>query len=178
MKFQAFYRVLHKIRLNAITKEPLPQIYEIFMYHEYRNGDFIISTNPARLNIEAIHNYLSQESYWAADIPKEIVVRSIRNSLCFGVYESSRQIGFARVISDFATFAYLADVYILSPYRGRGLAKWLMQCILAHADLQGLRRFNLVTFDAHGLYRQFGFTTPQNPETYMELRRPDIYKKT
>lgn len=148
------------------------------MYHEYRKDNFIISNDPARLDLDAIHAYLSQESYWAAGIPKDVVARSIKNSLCFGVYEGNQQIGFARLVTDSATFAYLADVYILSPYRGRGLAKWLMQCILAHPDLQGLRRINLVTLDAHGLYRQFGFTAPHQPETYMELRRPNIYKKS
>lgn len=148
------------------------------MYHEYRKDNFFISNDPARLDLDAIHAYLSQESYWAAGIPKDVVARSIKNSLCFGVYESNQQIGFARLVTDSATFAYLADVYILAPYRGRGLAKWLMHCILTHPDLQGLRRINLATLDAHGLYRQFGFTALQKPETYMELLRPDIYRKT
>lgn len=146
------------------------------MYQEYRNGNFLVSTDPSKLDLEAIHEFLSKESYWAKDIPKEIMRRAIANSLCFGVYEDSEQIGLARIITDHATFAYLCDVYILETHRGKGLAKWLMSAIMAHPSIQGLRRINLVTRDAHRLYRQFGFTAPNNPDGYMELVRRDIYQ--
>ena len=144
------------------------------MHQEYRNGKFVISTDPAKLDVDAIHAFLTQ-SYWARGIPRDIVARSIKHSLCFGVYEGPRQIGFARVISDFATYAYVGDVYILEAYRGQGLGKWLMDSITAHPDLQGLRRWSLMTRDAHGLYRQFGFTPLKNPDAYMERTNPDIY---
>jgi GNAT superfamily N-acetyltransferase len=146
------------------------------MYQEYRNGKFLVSTDPGKLDLEAIHEFLSKESYWAKGIPKEIMRRAIENSLCFGVYENSQQIGFARIITDHATFAYLCDVYILETHRGKGLAKWLMSTIMAHPSIQGLRRINLVTRDAHRLYKQFGFTAPNNPDGYMELVRRDIYQ--
>ena len=147
------------------------------MYQEHRKKNFVISTDPAKLNVDAVHAYLSQESYWAQGIPKEIVARAINHSLCFGVYDGNHQIGFARVISDYATYAYLSDVYILEGYRGKGLSKWLMECIMAHLNLQKLRRFSLATKDAHGLYERFGFTALQNPETIMEIRNADAYKE-
>ena len=147
------------------------------MYQEYRNKNFLVSTDPGKLDIAAIHEFLSKESYWAKGIPKEIMRRAIENSLCFGVYENSKQIGFARIITDHATFAYLCDVYILETHRGKGLAKWLMSAIMAHPTMQGLRRLNLVTRDAHRLYKQFGFTALNNPDGYMELVRRDIYQK-
>lgn len=142
-----------------------------------RDDQFVISTDPARLDVEVIHGYLNA-SYWAAGIPRAIVERSIAGSLCFGVYAGSAQVGFARVITDRATFAYLADVFVLDGYRGLGLAKWLMSVIMAHPDLQGIRRFLLVTRDAHGLYEQYGFTTVESPRRYMELARLDAYAKT
>jgi GNAT superfamily N-acetyltransferase len=138
-------------------------------------GDGIeISTDPARLDPGAIHAYLSR-SYWAAKIPREIVARSIANSLCFGVYDAGRQVGFARVVTDRATYAYLADVYILESHRGRGLGVRLMEQVMAHPDLQGLRRWGLVTQDAHGLYRKFGFEPLAHPERYMEIARKGLY---
>ena len=143
---------------------------------EYRNGNFVISTDPARLDVEAIHAFLTQ-SYWAAGIPRDLVARALRHALCFGVYDGERQIGLARVISDFATYAYIADVYLLDPYRSRGLGKWLMACVMSHPDLQGLRRWSLATRDAHGLYRQFGFTELAKPERHMEVLNSDIYQK-
>jgi len=146
------------------------------MHQEYHNGKFMASTDPGKLDIEAIHAFLSTESYWAKGIPKEIMIRAIENSLCFGVYENSRQIGFARIITDHATYAYLCDVYIIETHRGKGLAKWLMSMIMVHPSIQGLRRITLVTRDAHGLYRQFGFTALNRPEGYMELVRRDIYQ--
>jgi GNAT superfamily N-acetyltransferase len=142
--------------------------------HQARREDYLISTDHALLDVEVIHNYLRQ-SYWAADIPVEIVRRSIANSLCFGVYKNAGQIGFARIISDYATFAYLADVFILEPFRGQGLSKWLMEMIISHPQLQGLRKWMLATRDAHELYRKFGFTGIKNPDNCMEIYFPDIY---
>lgn len=134
-----------------------------------------ISTDMSRLNLDLIHEFLT-ESYWAKGIPREVVVRSIQNSLCFGVFDGKRQIGFARVISDFATYAYIGDVFIVESHRGRGLAKRLMRAIMRHPELQELRRWSLVTRDAHQLYRQFGFAPLANPERYMEIRNPEVYK--
>jgi GNAT superfamily N-acetyltransferase len=135
-----------------------------------------ISTDKAKLDLAMIHEFLSH-SYWAAGVPLETVRKSIEHSLCFGVYEADQQIGFARVISDYSTFAYLADVFILESQRGRGLAKLLMRQIIGHADLQGLRRFALATRDAHGLYRQFGFSELARPDFQMEIARPAIYQQ-
>jgi len=141
---------------------------------DWQREGLTISTDPARIDRALVHAFLSA-SYWASGIPREIVDRSIENALCFGVYEENRQVGFARVISDLATFAYLADVFVLPSHRGRGLAKWLMEAILAHPKLQGLRRWMLVTRDAHGLYRQVGFTELAHPERLMEMVRSEIY---
>ena len=138
--------------------------------------NFCISTDKDRLDIDAVHAFLSR-SYWSEGIPKEVVVRAIANSLCFGVYEDTRQVGFARVITDCTTFAYLCDVYILDEYRGRGLSRWLMETICNHPNLQNLRRFSLVTRDAHGLYAKFGFEPLQHASRHMEIVRPDLYKK-
>jgi GNAT superfamily N-acetyltransferase len=129
-----------------------------------------ISTDPARLQLDAIHAYLTR-SYWSPGIPKDVVARAIANSLCFGLYLGDTQVGFARVVTDRASFAYLADVYVLEEHRGQGLSKRLVERILAHPDLQGLRRFMLATNDAHGLYRQFGFDAPAKPQNLMEIRR-------
>ena len=145
------------------------------MFEHHRDG-FTVSTDPSRLDVEAIHAFLST-SYWAEGIPREIVIRSLQGSLCFGLYDGDRQIGLARMITDRATFAYLCDVYVLPEYRGQGLGKWLMSCVMEHPDLAGLRRFHLVTRDAHELYRPLGFTEVRNPERHMEISRPDIYKK-
>jgi GNAT superfamily N-acetyltransferase len=142
---------------------------------EARQDTFLISTDPALLDVQAIHAYLTR-SYWAPGIPIEVVERAIQGAICFGVYDDGRQIGFARVITDRATFAYLADVYILEAHQGRGLGKWLMRVIMAHPDLQGLRRFSLATRDAHGLYAQFGFTPLRAPDRHMEIARPNIYR--
>jgi GNAT superfamily N-acetyltransferase len=143
---------------------------------EQRRGEFVISTDRARLDLDLVHRFLTQ-CYWAKGIPREVVARSIEHSLCFGVYQSSgAQVGFARVISDFATYAYLGDVFVLDSQRGCGLGKWLMQCIMQHPALQNLRRWSLATRDAHGLYAQYGFTSLKAPERYMELHRPDVYE--
>lgn len=141
---------------------------------------YSISTNKHLLDIAVIHQYLSVESYWAKNIPLEVVKRSVEHSLCFGVYHHSTQIGFARVITDKATFAYLADVFILPQHRGKGLSKWLVATIHAHPDLQGLRRWILGTKDAHGLYAQFGWQ-PLPEEIvprFMQLHNPDVYSKS
>lgn len=140
------------------------------------NG-FIFSTDKNLLDVNAIHHYLSKESYWAKNIPIEKVIISIENSLCFGIYNEGKQAGFARWITDRATFAYLCDVYVDTPYRGLGLSKKLMSLMMFHPDLQGLRRYNLVTLDAHGLYEQFGFKTIENPERYLAIVVKDIYQE-
>lgn len=141
-----------------------------------RRGAFLVSTDRALLDLEVIHGFLTN-GYWAKGIPLEVVQRSVEHSLCFGVYDSGRaQVGFARVVSDFATVAYLGDVFVLESHRGRGLGKWLMECIMQHPSLQGLRRWILLTRDAHGLYTQFGFTPLKSAERYMELHRPDVYE--
>jgi GNAT superfamily N-acetyltransferase len=136
-----------------------------------------ISDDPARLDINVIHTFLSEESYWSKGIPRDVVERAVAHSLCFGVYQDGAQIGFARVVSDHATFALLADVFVLEGHRGKGLSKWLMQAVIAHPDLQGLRRLLLLTSDAHELYRQFGFTEIGNAWRFMEVLRPDIYER-
>ncbi|MGO9449490.1 MAG: GNAT family N-acetyltransferase [Candidatus Binataceae bacterium] len=136
--------------------------------------DYLISTDPARLDIGAIHGFL-RESYWAEGIPREVVERAVQNSLCFGVYFRDEQIGLARVVSDYATFAYIADVFVLAPWRGRGISKALMAEVVRHPDLQGLRRWMLATKDAHGLYQRFGFTAPPIPERLMERADPGVY---
>jgi GNAT superfamily N-acetyltransferase len=142
---------------------------------EQRRGVFLISTNRSLQDLNVIHGFLAN-CYWAKGIPRDVVARSIENSLCFGVYEESgTQVGFARVVSDFATVAYLGDVFVLESHRGRGLGRWMMECIMRHPALQNLRRWILLTRDAHGLYSQFGFTELKNPERYMELHRPNVY---
>lgn len=138
------------------------------------NG-FIFSDKKELLQLEAIHHYLSKESYWAKNIPFDIVKRSIENALCFGIYKKNKQVGFARWITDKATFAWLCDVYIEAEFRGLGLSKKLMAFMIFHPDLQGLRRYQLATLDAHGLYEQFGFSALQNPERHMGIVVPNIY---
>jgi len=142
---------------------------------EWRKDDYILSTDKAKIDVNAVHQFLTH-SYWAEGIPMDLVKRSIENSLCFGMYYQQKQIGFARVISDFATFAYLADVFIIPEERGKGLSKWLMQTIIDHPYLQGLRIFTLATKDAHELYAQFGFTLFDKPERWMQKHNPDVYK--
>jgi len=143
---------------------------------EHRKDEFVLTTNCGRLDLDMIHGFLT-ESYWARGISREVVARSIENSLCFGIYTGTRQVGFARVISDFATYAYIADVFVLDSFRGRGLGKWLMECIMQHPQLQGLRRWSLATSDAHGLYAQSGFTAPRRPEIYMERYDEEVYQR-
>ena len=139
---------------------------------------YSISTDPEKMDIAVIHHYLSTESYWAQNIPIEVVKRSIVNSFCFGLYHHNQQIGFARMITDKATFGYLADVFILPEHRGKGLSKWLIATIHAHPELQGLRRWLLGTKDAHELYKQFGWV-PLPEEIvprFMQLHNPDVYQ--
>lgn len=158
---------------------------------ETRRDEFLISTDPKRLDLGVIHGFLTN-CYWSKGIPRDVVARSNEHSLCFGVYDGSNgasprladgaspgspvQVGFARVISDFATIAYVGDVFVLDSHRGRGLGKWLMECVTQHPALQNLRRWILTTRDAHGLYSQVGFTPVKFPERYMELHRPDVYE--
>ncbi|MBC3863140.1 GNAT family N-acetyltransferase [Undibacterium jejuense] len=134
-----------------------------------------ISTDKARLNVSLIHQFLSEQSAWAKGIPLEKVQRSIEHSLCFGAYIDGKQIAFARVVADKATFAYLMDVFVLPAYRGQGHAKTLMHAVQEHPDLQEIRRFILVSSTARGLYEKFGFQAPAKPETFMEINRPTIY---
>lgn len=157
---------------------------------ESRRANFLISTDQALLDLEVIHGFLTN-CYWAKGIRRDLVARSIEHSLCFGIYDDTgeespippeagrsgvpRQVGFARVVTDFATVAYLGDVFVLESHRGRGLGKWLLESIMQHPALQGLRRWILLTRDAHGLYTQFGFKPLKSAERYMELHRPDVY---
>jgi len=143
---------------------------------EEQKENFLISTDKSRLDLEVIHAYLKR-SYWASSIPLNIVEKCVENSLCFGIYDQDKQIGFSRIISDFATFAYLADVFILEEYRGKGLSKWMMLLIKNHPELQGLRRWMLATADAHDLYKQYGFEDLSRPDRMMEIVVPDIYNK-
>jgi GNAT superfamily N-acetyltransferase len=133
-----------------------------------------ISTDPARLDVDAIHAFLTQ-SYWSPGIPRATVARAIANSLCFGVFWQGQQVGFAPMVTDKTTFAYLCDVYVLEEHRGHGVSKQLMAHVMQHPDLQGLRRMMLATRDAHGLYTQYGFTALTAPDRIMEIVRPDIY---
>jgi GNAT superfamily N-acetyltransferase len=135
-----------------------------------------ISTDRCELDVDLIHRFLSQEAYWSRGIPRATVERAIAGSLCFGGYlEDAGQVAFARVTTDGATFGYLADVFVVPSQRGRGFGKRLMDAVMAHPQLQGLRRFMLATGDAHGLYAQYGFAAPSRPQTLMEILRPDIY---
>ncbi|KQR71047.1 GNAT family N-acetyltransferase [Pedobacter sp. Leaf176] len=142
---------------------------------EISENGFIFSDNKELLKINAVHHFLSKESYWAKNIPLETVKKSIENSLCFGIYKDNEQIGFARWVTDKATFAYLCDVYVTQNYRGLGLSKKLMAFMIFHPDLQGLRRYQLATLDAHELYRQFGFSSLKNPERQMAIVVENIY---
>jgi GNAT superfamily N-acetyltransferase len=148
---------------------------------QWNRGAYRISTDKTHLDVAVIHQFLSRESYWAQGVPRDIVERSIANSLSFGVYEAESgggaQVGFARVITDYATFAYLCDVFILSAHRGQGLSKWLMEVIVAHPDLQGLRRFLLFTRDAHSLYARYGFTPLHHPQNALYRHDFDPYRK-
>ncbi|TMP28171.1 GNAT family N-acetyltransferase [Pseudoalteromonas rubra] len=138
---------------------------------------YTISTDTTLLNFDVIYHFIS-DSYWAKNIPRDVMARAIDNSLCFGAFsEAGEQVGFARVITDNATFAYLADVFILEQHRGQGVSKMLVEAVMKHPELQGLRRIMLATKDAHGLYAQFGFETPDDPSILMQICQPDIYQR-
>ena len=141
---------------------------------ELIRGEYSVSTDPQRLELAVVHGFLSN-SYWSQGLPLDVLKRAIAGSLCFGLYQGNTQVGFARVITDKATFAYLCDVFVLDSHRGKGLGRWIMEAVSSHPELQGLRRFVLVTRDAHGLYEKFGFRPLARPAGYMELHRPDVY---
>ena len=143
------------------------------MIKEYSRGRYVISTDRARLDLNVIHDFLTNSSYWAVGRKLETVQRSIEHSLSFGLYDNEKQIGFARVVTDYATFAWLADVFVLEEARGKGLGTWLVEVILSHPELQGFRRWTLATKDAHEIYRKFGFSELKRPERWMERRDPD-----
>jgi GNAT superfamily N-acetyltransferase len=154
------------------------------MTDEWQKGEFLISTDKLKLDLEVIHDFLANQSYWALGRDLEVIKRGIENSLNFGIYQGDCQIGFARVVTDYATFAWLADVFVLKKYRGQGLGKWLIDVILSHPRLQGFRRWALATKDAHELYRNFGFDELRRPERWMERpdpnmrESPDYWQKT
>ena len=137
-------------------------------------GQYAITTDPQKIDLDAVHAFLSR-SFWAEGIHKDTVARSLANSLCFGLFDGTAQVGLARVVTDRATYAYLCDVYVLESHRGAGLGKWLIETVMAHPDLQGLRRFQLVTRDAHGLYSRHGFAAPAHPERHMEIFKHGMY---
>lgn len=141
---------------------------------ESRRGEWVVSDDPARLDPAAVHAFIVG-TYWAANIPVETMARAIRHSLCLGLYRGAELAGLARVVTDRATFAYLCDVFVAPEHRGQGLGKWLVECTLAHPDLQGLRRFCLMTRDAHTLYQGFGFEPMKDPTRYLEIHRPNVY---
>ncbi|HEV2480831.1 MAG TPA: GNAT family N-acetyltransferase [Puia sp.] len=143
---------------------------------QIHDNDYSVSTDKSKLDLPLIHTFLSTQAYWSLNIPFATVKRSVENSLCFGVYQGDTQVGFARIITDFATIAYLGDVFILPEHRGKGLSRRLIATVMAHPDLQGLRRWMLLTSDAHGLYLQYGWKPIVNSDRYMEIAHPDIYK--
>ena len=147
------------------------------MTFERRRDSFSITTQRDRLDVDAIHAFLSQEAFWSLGVPRSVVETAIEHSLCFGLFEDDAQIGFTRVVTDRATFAWICDVYVLAPYRGRGLARWMIDSVLEHPDLAGLRRILLATRDAHGLYRQCGFEPLPNPDRWMIIADPDVYRR-
>ena len=142
----------------------------------WTRGEYEISDDPARVDMDVTHRFLNKEAYWSNGIPRDVAERAVGNSIVFGLYKGTQQAGFVRVVSDKATFAWVCDVFVLPEHRGQGLSVWLMECVMAHPDLQGLRRFSLVTRDAHELYRPFGFQEIRSPEGHMEIVRPGIYK--
>ncbi len=143
---------------------------------EEHRGDFMVTTDLSRMDMNVVYGYFSR-AYWCEGLPRETLERAMQNSLCFGVLEGEKQVGFARVVSDRTTFAYVCDVFVLESHQGRGLGTWLMQCVVRHPELQGLRRWHLTTRDAHSLYRKVGFTLLSKPERHMEVFTPDIYKQ-
>ncbi|HET8841678.1 MAG TPA: GNAT family N-acetyltransferase [Ktedonobacteraceae bacterium] len=143
----------------------------------WRQDEYIVSTERKLLDLDVIHRFLT-EAYWSPGIPRSTIEQAIEHSLPFGLYHGTRQVGFARVITDYTTFAYIADVFVIEKYQGRGLSKWMMRCVMEHPDLQGLRRWTLFTRDAHGLYEKVGFQTSKTPERLMEQVFPNIYQRS
>jgi ribosomal protein S18 acetylase RimI-like enzyme len=144
-------------------------------YPDLTNGSYSVTADRGRIDLDAVHAFLTR-SFWAHGISRELVAKSIAHSLCFGVFDQQAQVAFARVVTDYSTYAYLCDVYVLEEYRGRGLSKWMMEFVMAHPELQGLRRFQLVTRDAHTLYARLGFKAPDHPERHMEIFRDRMYE--
>jgi GNAT superfamily N-acetyltransferase len=149
--------------------------YLIVTNLEWNKEEFAISTDKSRLQIDAIQDYLTNQSYWAKERTPEQTRAAIENSICFGLYEEDRQIGFARVVTDMATFAYLGDVFVLPEYQGKGLGRWMMEVVIGHPELQGFRRWVLATRDAHTLYEKYGFTGLKHPDRWMEKAAPNAY---
>ena len=144
----------------------------------WQRGEFEISTDPARVDMATVHEFLSNQAYWSPGVPLDVMRRAVEGSIVFGLYHGNEQVGFARVVSDRATFAWVGDVFVLDTFRGQGLGKWLVHCIVEHPELQGLRRWMLATRDAHGLYKQVGFTELHDPTRFMERWDPEIYTRT
>ena len=157
----------------ARPNDNLPGDQQNYIMQEWQKGDYVISTDDARMTLPFIFKFLSQESYWAQERSIEVVQKSLKHSLNFGIFKSEEQVGFARVVSDYATFAWLADVFVVSDHRGKALGKWLIEVVTAHPDLQGLRRWLLATRDAHELYSQFGFDRLREPDRWMERRNTE-----
>ncbi len=145
-------------------------------YPDITEGSYSLTADRDRIDVDAVHAFLTR-SFWARGISRELVAKSVRHSLCFGVFKGREQVAFARVVTDYSTYAYLCDVYVLEEHRGHGLSKRMMQFVMEHPDLRGVRRFQLVTRDAHGLYRRFGFKPPVNPERHLEIFRDGMYEK-
>lgn len=141
------------------------------------DGDLELSTDPGRLDLDLIHRFLALDSYWARGLPRAVLEKSLAHSLCFGLYRGGRQVAFARVVTDRATYGYICDLFVVDAERGHGLGKRLMRAIMTHPELQGFRRWGLATADAHGLYAQFGFQPLGHPEQLMEIRDPDVYQR-
>jgi GNAT superfamily N-acetyltransferase len=144
---------------------------------EWEKGDYRITTDPLQFDRDVIFEFLARQAYWSRNIPHETMEKSLANSLGFALFHRDQQVGFVRVISDYATIAYLGDVFVIPEFRGRGLSKWLMECVMSHPDLQSLLRWILVTGDAHELYKKFGFAALAKPESYMELYNPEVYTR-
>lgn len=144
---------------------------------EWQRDKYRVSDDRALIDLGVVHRFLAVESYWARGVPEAVIARAVAHSLCFGMYQGETQVGFARVVTDLSTFGYLCDVFVEGSHRGKGLGKWLVECVLGHPDMQGLRRMSLMTSDAHELYRARGFKPMADPTLYMEIHRPDVYQR-
>jgi GNAT superfamily N-acetyltransferase len=145
------------------------------MARQWTRGDYVLSDDSARLDLPWVHAYLAEKSYWARNIPMAILEKAVRNSVCYGIYRNGGQVAFARVVTDKATFGYLCDVFVDEAARGRGLAQWMVECILKEPEFAELRNWTLYTRDAHGLYARFGFAPPEDPASVMRIRKPNPY---